>query len=179
MKRRALPQRAKAARLLEECGIHDAPVDLSRVAQHLGLTVREGAYDGDISGFLYQDGTRTVIGINRAHSVARRRFTLAHEIAHYVLHNRETTFVDRLAGPTLLKRDARSASGTDPREVEANAFAADLLMPAAFLERDLDGIDDRQDVDSILADLARKYRVSVEAMTIRLVRLGYLDTPPY
>lgn len=170
--------RGKVKALLDACDLHTPPVDVERVARHLDLHVREGEFDGEISGFLYQDGTRTVIGINRAHGAARRRFTLAHEIGHYVLHNRETTFVDR-GGPSILKRDVRSSAGTDVREVEANAFAAELLMPAPFLARSLAEADERADAEDLIRDLAQQYNVSVQAMTIRLIRLGYLDAPAY
>lgn len=167
--------RAKARDVLETCHVHQAPVDVLEIAAHLNLHVREGDFEGRISGFLYQDGARTVIGINRSHGAARRRFTLAHEIGHYMLHSRTTTFVDHAAPPTILRRDATSGEGTDPREVEANNFAAELLMPADFIARDFETVDLATAPEILIQELAQRYGVSVQAMTIRLVRLGHLE----
>jgi len=161
-------------RLLDECAQGAAPVDVARIAQHLGLIVREAPFDADMSGFLYQDGAQAVVGINQAHSTVRKRFTLAHECGHYVLHQKNTTYVDRNSGPTVLLRDRNSAQGKDRKEVEANGFAAELLMPVHFIERDIARLKDVQDGDEIIMKLARKYEVSAQAMTIRLMKLGYI-----
>lgn len=174
-RRGVLGLRTRAGEVLEACSVTSAPVDVARIAACLGLHVLEDEFAGDISGFLYQDGARSVIGINRAHGEARRRFTLAHEIGHYLLHSRSTTFVDHAAPPALLRRDATSSGGTDAREVEANAFAAELLMPAEMIERDLQAADAGASTAALIRALARRYAVSVQAMTIRLVRLGHLD----
>ncbi len=66
--------------------------------------------------------------------------------------------------------------GEQPSEIEANAFAAELLMPVSFLKRDLEEGDDAVDLsdDDALKSLAAKYRVSVTAMTFRLANLRYL-----
>ncbi|WP_407543391.1 ImmA/IrrE family metallo-endopeptidase (plasmid) [Deinococcus radiomollis] len=146
---------------------------------NLGLDVREGDFEGRISGFLYQDGARTVIGINRSHGAARRRFTLAHEIGHYMLHSRTTTFVDHATPPTVLRRDTKSSEGTDAREVEANTFAAELLMPANFIAHDFETIDLATEPELLIQEFAQRYDVSVQAMTIRLVRLGHLEDPAF
>jgi len=167
--------RARAREVLEACHVKQAPVDVAEIALNLGLDVREGDFEGRISGFLYQDGARTVIGINRSHGSARRRFTLAHEIGHYMLHSRTTTFVDHATPPTVLRRDARSSDGTDAREVEANSFAAELLMPADFIALDFETVDLDIDPETLIQEFARRYDVSVQAMTIRLVRLGHLE----
>lgn len=161
-------------RMLDECGLRAAPVDVTRVAQHLGLTVHEAAFDADISGFLYQDGSQAVVGINQAHSTVRKRFTLAHECGHFVLHQKNTTYVDRNSGPTVLLRDRTSGQGSDRKEVEANSFAAELLMPTHFIEQDIDRLNDVQDADEMIIKLARRYEVSAQAMTIRLMKLGYI-----
>jgi len=74
-----------------------------------------------------------------------------------------------------MHRDERSSEGTDEHEIEANIFAAELLMPAAFLERDLEQLDpaDLLDEDGLIS-LAAAYRVSPQALTFRLANLGYI-----
>ena len=156
-------------------------IDPYAVAEHYGIVVRKGPLEDSLSGFLVHDGSgKAFIGINDSDNLRRQRFTLAHELGHYFLHDRSDVFFDTGAGQLrLMARDDLSKEGTDFREVEANLFAAELLMPSELIRRDL---QDYTHVDlfgdevseSIISDLARKYNVSVRAMTVRLERLGLL-----
>src|SRR3954470_4270018 len=70
---------------------------------------------------------RYIIGINSSHPETRKRFTIAHEMGHLVLHQLDQVHVDK---QFLVKlRDDISSQAIDPHEIEANAFAAALLMP--------------------------------------------------
>jgi len=69
------------------------------------------------------------------------------------------------------RRDARSAEGTDRKEIEANRFAAELLMPRKFLEKDLSNLHLDVEDESTLEQLAKKYEVSVQALAWRINRL--------
>jgi Zn-dependent peptidase ImmA (M78 family) len=71
-------------------------------------------------------------------------------------------------------RNQASSEGTDDEEKEANLFAAELLMPAKFIERDILEIG-TFDIfnESGIEDLAARYGVSIQAMTFRLAYLGY------
>ena len=73
-------------------------------------------------------------------------------------------------------RDDVSTMGVDDDEKEANLFAAELLMPESFVRKDLAGYTtlDLYD-DDFLPELARKYGVSVQAITFRLQYLGYIE----
>jgi len=162
-------------RLLEECKIEKPPVDVRRVARVLGATVREAQAENDLSGFLHRipGGDRVLIGVNRAHAPGRKRFTIAHELGHLLLHGTEDFHVDK--GFQVYKRDARSTEGSDRSEIEANLFAAELLMPVTFVVEDLrerEAIDLSKDDE--LERLAKRYHVSPQAMTFRLANLGYL-----
>ena len=55
---------------------------------------------------------------------------------------------------------------------EANAFAMELLMPEAFIERDVARLED-QEVESAIDELAKLYQVPRTIMVIRLTQLGY------
>jgi Zn-dependent peptidase ImmA (M78 family) len=164
--------RQKATRLLNQCGIREAPVDVELIAQRLHILIRKSPTDDDISGFLLRQSYGSVIGVNTLHHSNRQRFTIAHELGHFLLHEHDTVHVDR----ALFKhRNELSSAGTNRDEVEANRFAAELLIPQAFLEKDLalnpihDMLDDRR-----MQQLAKRYQVSVQAMTNRVVSLGYL-----
>ena len=86
-----------------------------------------------------------------------------------LLHEGKEVHIDRIYRVNL--RDAVSSQATDRDEIEANRFAAELLMPFCFLVVDVeDGYIDIEDEEEI-KDLAEKYRVSMQAMTIRLNNL--------
>jgi Zn-dependent peptidase ImmA (M78 family) len=102
-----------------------------------------------------------------------QRFTIAHELGHYFFHVGLEQHVDQ--DFRIAWRNADSSKAVNWTEIEANQFAAQLLMPTAFLEDDLDEL---QVIDKrAVLLLAGKYIVSREAMTIRLSQLGL--TGPY
>lgn len=123
----------------------------------------------DVAGVLYRQGDHKVIAVNQMHPLTRRRFTIAHEIGHLVLHRGVPVHVDQ--GFRINLRDPSSAQGQEIEEIEANAFAANLLMPFYWLRNDLraDLID--LDDSSEVKELAERYQVSQQAMLIRLTTL--------
>lgn len=165
--------RRRAEELITAVGITEVPVALDRIAKHLNASVQYKPFDGDLSGLMRRnpDGT-AIIGINVSHPLTRRRFTLAHEIAHLVLHSDEKLHVDS-SFPVAFRNES-SGLGTDDLEIEANQFAAALLMPEEFLRRDIIEADHTNDFEDVIGTLARRYRVSAQAMGIRLNALGLL-----
>ncbi len=172
-----------AERLIASNGVREAPVPVEKLAAALGAEIRREPAEDDLSGFLMRAvvGRCAVIGVNSTHHPNRQRFTIAHEIGHLLLHDGEKIHVDRTGQvyQVNLRSDASSA-GTDICEIEANAFAAELLMPAPFLQVDLAeqrtlNLLDDDVLESLLKPLARKYGVSPQALTFRLGRLGYVQ----
>lgn len=168
---------SRAYRLLTECGISDAPVNLEPIAAHVGATIRLEPFDGDdLSGMVFKHQGQIFVGINSNHGTNRQRFTLAHEIAHIVLHSLDQVHIDKQFPVKL--RDDKSSQAVDPHEIEANAFAAALLMPEAMLKRDLADFDESgwgSDWKIPIGQLAKKYQVSDMAMTFRLANLGLVN----
>jgi Zn-dependent peptidase ImmA (M78 family) len=160
-------------RLLSQNHIKEAPVDVEKIAATAGATISRKAVDDQLSGFLLRRPGKQppIIGVNRLQAPARQRFTVAHELAHLLLHATTPVHVDRML---VNLRDTHSGEGTSEEEMEANLFAAELLMPANFLQRDVAKLGTAFDVDDELqvARLAKRYGVSKQAMTIRLSRLG-------
>ena len=74
-----------AQNILRESDAYRVPIPLDLVFNHLGLIAQARAL-ADASGVLVVEGGRGVIGYNAMHSSVRQRFTMAHEIGHYVLH---------------------------------------------------------------------------------------------
>ena len=159
----------RARRLLAGAGIEGPPVDIEKVAQSLRIKIELSDLGEDCSGILVRKGERAVIGVNWNHHRNRQRFSIAHELAHYELHEGDT-YVD--ARYRVNFRDLESGSGTKTEEVQANAFAAALLMPASwmkpeFKDRPFDLADDGKDLQA----LAEKFQVSTQAMAFRLANL--------
>ena len=163
----------EARRLLERVGVSAPAVPVEKVAEALGLEVVYQRFDDDLSGLLVKEGGKSTIGINACHAKTRQRFSLAHEIAHFWLAHPGDMFVDKGA-TVVLFRDGRAGSGTSLHEMEANRFAAALLMPADFLIQSLGSMDeaDAADPERLATSLAREYHVSPQAMRFRLSALG-------
>jgi len=166
-------------RLLVEMDLADAvPVPVNDIAERLGLPVMETNLGEGVSGVLVTEGGRSYIGVQKADHLHRKRYTTGHEIGHYFLkHQREGVHVDRESAVTFRAvsyRTTRSAPGSDPREVEANQFAACLLMPMPLVRREAKKLADGPLVDGDIQRLATRFKVSEAAMTIRLETLGLL-----
>nr|WP_321483267.1 ImmA/IrrE family metallo-endopeptidase [uncultured Cohaesibacter sp.] len=163
---------AAAIKVLEEHNIKRAPVPIERIIKSRNIVLDYAPLDEDLSGMAYIQDDVSIIGVNALHHPNRQRFSAAHELAHHILHE------DKLHGQVhvskglrALRRDTVSSQGTDPLEIQANAFASALLMPEKLLleacdESGLD-LDDEVNVER----LAKKFRVSVSAMKYRLASL--------
>lgn len=158
----------KTWHLLQEHGLDTAPVDVHKLATKLDLDISFEPMEDDVSAMLLIEGGEGHILVNKSHHPHRQRFSIAHEIGHFLLHAKgDQLFVDH-----SFYRNRASSVGESRREVEANAFAASLLMPAKLVEKDL---PDGDDPEPYVADLARRHAVSEMAMTYRLVKLRYID----
>lgn len=158
--------------LLRRTETTTAPVPVERIARHLGAQVTYEPFEGELSGLLFREEDHIVIGVNASHPKTRQRFTIAHEIGHLCLHSNEDIHIDRIYSVHM--RDEKSARAVDPKEIAANAFAAELLMPTEMIRRDVrSSVVDYED-DEVIRYLADLYAVSLQAMTIRLTNLGYI-----
>jgi Zn-dependent peptidase ImmA (M78 family) len=152
------------------------PVPVERIARSLGLEVVKTDLVGDISGLLVRDGNQVRICVRKNDTRPRQRFTIAHEIGHHYLSHAfadgEQVHVDR--GHVIRMRSPASSSGEDRMEVEANQFAASLLMPEGMLRAMVNKSGGSPVADTTVASLAREFGVSEQAMTIRLTVLRLL-----
>ena len=177
MDARALPRwkiEEIATGLLAEQGIDSPAVPVESIANALGIQVVRSAADWNQSGFLLRDSGQTIIGLNSRNAPVRQRFTIAHELGHFHLHEGKKLIVDQSA--VINKRDQLASTGTDEQEIEANAFAASLLMPKNMVKEAAEeelrtNPATRED---FISSLAKKFDVSAEAMSIRLSNLGIL-----
>lgn len=163
----------RAAKLLRDHGVIAPAVDVQALAAALDIAVQYERFTGEMSGVLLIENGTASVAINESHHHNRQRFTLAHEIGHVLLHaGEDRVFVDR-----RFFRNAGSSKGELREEIEANAFAASLLMPRHFVRQCIEqyfqpgtGITDLD-----VFRLATRFEVSEQAMTLRLVKLGYIE----
>ena len=112
-----------------------------------------------MSGKLEYTNDKWTISVNNNHHPNRRRFTMAHELAHYFLHrDSSASFEDT----TFFRDDSYT-----PIEYAANSFASQLLMPEEDVRKCINS-----GVKS-LNTLAGNFNVSVDAMKNRIKSLGY------
>lgn len=118
-----------------------------------------------------------MIVVNSKHSPGRQRFTTAHEIGHFVLgHYENQIYVDKTYR-VQFRSDAREVP--HPEEVQANTFAAAMLMPKAMLREDLQRrARGYQIEDDVIDTLMERYKVSERALLIRLNTIGLGLTLP-
>lgn len=150
----------------------EVPIPIERLAQLRGARIRYVPNADDISGVLFREDGHAIVGVNALHSTTRQRFTIAHELGHLELHEDGEVHIDR--GFRVYSRDQRSSEATDIREMEANAFAAEVLIPSKLLEKDLARLTLDYEDDEDIRRLAERYKVSPQAMTFRLTNLGLL-----
>jgi hypothetical protein len=174
--RRVLKAWKEAERILREHRVKRAPVKIREIASNYANVV-ERVLDPDVSGVLAPGGDNNwLILVNASHSETRQRFSMAHELGHLILHGYTAPHADR----TFRFRDARSSEGSALEEIQANQFAAELLMPRELVLRaaranSLDHApgDDAADasLQHLINDMAKEFQVSRQAMTIRLSSL--------
>ncbi len=160
--------RQAAQTILTDFGVRAAPVPVERIIKARNIILQYAPLDEDLSGMAYIKDGIGIIGVNALHHPNRQRFSVAHELAHHVLHAPYIRLAVHVDKGRVLHRDALAAEGTDTLEIEANAFASELLMPQQFL---LDAVGDvgiDLDDDDAVDGLARKFRVSGSAMRNRL-----------
>ena len=172
-------ERLAAGLLSRYCQSSRPPVDVEHIALELGIEVKCEPFEEDLSGVLVKQDGLTVIGVNSRHAITRQRFTIAHEIGHFVLKHEGELFVDKtLRNQTaVVWRDGKSSLGTFACEVQANQFAAELLMPRDVLIAEVEKRLERRgksELDQLIRELASSFKVSRQAMEYRLTNLGSL-----
>jgi Zn-dependent peptidase ImmA (M78 family) len=146
----------------------DIPVPLERIACAVGITDLIPQTTSSFEGVLVTDDAKSIgsIAYNEASRPERRRFTIAHEIGHFLIPWHDASAQCAIADMGVL----RSQDTRKSKEAEANRFAAALLTPATLFTRDVQRLG-APETEHILA-LATKYRVSKEMAARRYTELS-------
>jgi len=153
-------------KILVEARRH-VPVDVEGLPAKLGIVYEKDLLDPNLSGMLERIGDTFRITVEDSDSITRRRFTLAHELGHYMLHR------DLIGEGLDDNRAYRSEKGSRfynklirrREETEANRFAANLLMPRDSVRREW---HNRNKDPNAIPEMAELFGVSKQAMAIRL-----------
>jgi Zn-dependent peptidase ImmA (M78 family) len=169
--------RMQGEKVFDDLGKKVVPVDVEGIALSLGLEVIYADLGDDISGLLISDGATVQVCVQETDAEVRQRFTIAHEIGHHFLRHQfesgEHVHVDK--GNYISQRGLRASDGIDAKEIEANQFAASLLMPSNALRQMVAKLaGDGPLLDKQVSRLSEEFKVSEQAMTIRLTSLGLL-----
>lgn len=149
------------------------PIDIINIIRSEAIQIEERHLEDELSGLLIIHGNAKLIGVETSHSQVRKRFTLAHELGHYILHSNDSKmFVDT----AIFKRQSDGGYTTreERMEKEANNFAANILMPEIIVSREVKSFYRDLNDEENVAELAKKFGVSLPAMTFRLINLGII-----
>lgn len=144
-------------------------IDVKKICKFYGIDVKSENLANDISGLFVFKDNKPFIRYNENEGLERRRFTIAHELGHFILHKDTPLFVDKV--DRTLYRNMDSSTGEYKKEREANSFAASLLMPRIFIDEEINNLP--KNTKDPIASLSKKFKVSEQAMTYRLANLGY------
>lgn len=128
------------------------PVDPVAIANDCGLAVREEPELKELQLSGYLDCPNLVILYNPYEPIARQRFTIAHELGHYLLGHGSANRGNKRSNSAMI-------------EVQANKFAAELLMPESAI---------RQNMNLSAPELCELFGVSARALEYRLKNLGII-----
>lgn len=152
--------RVKASKILSALYIEEPDeIDISKISRYCRCDIRDGGLDGADGRSIVRHG-RAIIRVRAdITEEGRRRYTIAHEIGHVRLEH---------PGASCSKLDMRRHDGTDA-EPEANAFAAELLMPRRMFAKCVRG---RAPSLALAEDLAPIFRTTFTATAVRMVDLS-------
>ena len=160
----------KADAILESLPKIELPIRVDEIAKAHGLKIVPYLLEDDISGMLVIENGVGIITFNQAEARVRRRFTIAHEFGHYLLHKDVSKlFVDKMFRAS--KNHSAYTAESVKYEQEANTFAAALLMPEKILREEVEKRNIDLADESGLKELAKIFDVSASAMYYRLFNL--------
>ena len=169
--------RHRAESAAQALGGITARVDLESIAAHLQVDLHYRSLEPGTSGILICTAETRSLVVNQNHSHTRQRFSLAHSLGHACLHHtpgQEQVFMDQII---RRPRDDRASKGSYFEEVEANTFAAALLVPLATLHVEFHDspVMNPFDLDeSYLRSLSKRLGVSQQVLSFRLLSVGLL-----
>lgn len=153
-------------------------VDVIKIAEQLGFAVGNAKMNNDMDGFIIVDEnaedimgikTNKLIGVNADRNLAWKRFIIAHEIAHYVLHYSKEKNNGMFA-------HREHAKGKGKTENDADFFAANLLLPKDRFSSKYSELKEKKlDQKDIVVLLSRKFIATENTVARRIEELNLCE----
>lgn len=144
--------------------LSECPVRVGEIARELNVKIKVAGMPTGISGQIKNEEDGYVIRVNRYEARERQRFTIAHELAHFMLHK---NLIDKSADGITDNVLYRSGA-PESIEYEANRLAAEVVMPVSQVEKALREDFNKMVTEETIEGLAGRFQVSKTAMEIRL-----------
>ncbi|MBX9463597.1 MAG: ImmA/IrrE family metallo-endopeptidase [Aquamicrobium sp.] len=167
MASKELARVAKAEKAILDRYMSDYPIKLGQLARDLGVAIKVSSMGTGISGQISREGNQYVIRVNRNEARERQRFTIAHELAHYLLHRNVIDSSPEGITDTVLYRSGKP----EQIEFEANRLAAEIVMPISLVEKEVQQRFRGVVTETTIESLASRFEVSKAAMEIKLSTL--------
>jgi Zn-dependent peptidase ImmA (M78 family) len=154
--------RNMARKLIKKYKLSEVPTNLVEIFESLGLEYIELNDPEDIDGAILEiEGKPKIAVLNRSKPIQRQRFTLAHELGHIFLEHKKRDIYDADASRENLE-EFQDVERKPPKEVEADVFASELLIPYEQLKK-------HQEEINRIDKLAGIFQVSKQAMTLAVL----------
>ena len=161
-----------AQMILDRLGIEEVPIPIVAIMKSLNFQVVAGELKDEISGIIgiYDDLAKNfksskVIAINNKDNVGHQRFTMAHELAHYL-------FDFDVSNQIVYYNTYNTFEDENEEERRANYFAANLLMPEKKFKKEFDNVVIKNNLYVTVEKLSQIFQVSGEAVRRRISELS-------
>lgn len=170
----------KTEEFLKEANAYEIPVTFSKIRKHYDIEMVEvdfSQFPNKIEGAIVKENGKVKIYVEKKNHINRKRFTLAHELGHFV-YEMENGLKDYQE--VYFRSEKFSES-----EARADYFAASLLMPITLITNEFNEVQekikknynymDMKERKEITIDfLAQKFRVSTATLIKRLAELDLM-----
>jgi len=161
--------RQMAKKVIKEFRLKSPPVDVVMLIRERGLRLVQSDVPGAVSGQLFPAQSEVFVNTHNR-SLARQRFTMGHELGHWELrHHLEDELPADSYGFAGVYEAEGESEGRSSIEIEANTFAAELLMPGSWIKTEKRPLSSGR-----ATELAALYQVSHEAMFYQLMHYKML-----
>lgn len=161
-----------AQMILDRLGIEEVPIPIVAIMKSLNFQVVAGELKDEISGIIGIDDdlaknfkSSKVIAINNKDNVGHQRFTMAHELAHYL-------FDFDVSNQIIYYNTYNTFEDENEEERRANYFAANLLMPEKKFKKEFDNVVIKNNLYVTVEKLSQIFQVSGEAVRRRISELS-------
>lgn len=158
----------RAKQLIEDIGFDEiTDISLTDIAIFLGaIVIEEPMYLAD--GKIIKGRNQTIIKINsNIFTKAKKRFALAHEIGHLLLHDTLDLHNDNPNSMNWFQHFENQAK-RGKQEYEANDFAAELLMPEKIFRKEF---QNKRFTPDLLKELSQRFQTSITSVVFRVLKL--------